>query len=268
MTLSWSFSDDRCSIRKTLNAITPITPGSPTNHLPDMVAWPCCQTIPKVTLNWFYTHPTGEEKHSCDMDPEPNLPCLKRRGAIFSPSNTPGVLDDPIPLSCRRQEDPRKGGKSRPLWRLWHCEKLPPGVEKLDQNMELYTAPNAYLSRHGISFPKSRQLPWAKHKTTLLSRGLMMDDSAWSWNPVFPNVLLFMTWTAVSGMIRKNVVMGESDQGKWAGTLEPKYEGTCCFTKEFLEVQELIIRWEYSTFCDPDVSLWHLCNIFWPPLLP
>ena len=126
MTLSWSFSDERCSIRKTLNAITPITPGSPTNHLPDMVAWPCCQTIPKVTLNWFYTHPTGEEKHSCDMDPEPNLPCLKRRGAIFSPSNTPGVLDDPIPLSCRRQEDPRKGGKSRPLWRLWHCEKLPP----------------------------------------------------------------------------------------------------------------------------------------------
>jgi len=56
-------------------------------------------------------------------------------------------------------------------------------------------------------------------------------------------------------MIRKNVVMGESDQGKWAGTLEPKNEGTCCFTKEFLEVQELIIRWEFSTFCDPGVSL-------------
>lgn len=149
MTLSWSFSDDRCSIRKTPNAITPITPGSPTNHLPDMVAWPCCQTIPKVTLNWFYTHPTGEEKHSCDRDPEPNLPCLKRRGAIFSPSNTPGVLDDPIPLSCRRQEDEERVESLDHFEDFDTAKNCPPGVEKLDQNMELYTAPTVYLSSHG-----------------------------------------------------------------------------------------------------------------------
>ena len=103
---------------------------------------------------------------------------VKRRGAIFSPSNTPGVLDDPIPLSCKNANVDEEKVESLDHFEDFDTAKNCPQVWKdwtktwsyIQLQMPICLA-TEYL------FPKSRQLPWAKHKTTLLSLGLMMDDS-------------------------------------------------------------------------------------------